>query len=162
LLLPLAYRYFLLGARYSTPLNFTWEALEASETAYKRMNSAVHELPDGGKPHTESVQKALSFVADDLDTPKALALIWDILKDSQITPADKKATILKIDALLGLIIEEKKETISLPPEVQALAEERKQARLKKDWKKSDELRSAINAQGFEIKDTPTGYTLTRL
>lgn len=159
---PLAYRYFLLGARYSTPLNFTWEALEASETAYKRMNSAVHELPDGGKPHTESVQKALSFVADDLDTPKALALIWDILKDSQITPADKKATILKIDALLGLITEEKKETVSLPPEVQALAEERKQARLKKDWKKSDELRSAINAQGFEIKDTPTGYTLTRL
>lgn len=159
---PLAYRYFLLGARYSTPLNFTWEAIEAAQTAYRRMNVAIHNLPEGGNIQGNFVQKALSFIADDLDTPKALALIWDILKNDTITPADKKATILKIDALLGLIHSYVEESTIIPQEVLALAEERKNIRAQKDWKKSDELRGKINAHGFEIKDTSDGYTLTRI
>jgi cysteinyl-tRNA synthetase len=98
---PLAYRYFLLGARYSTPMSFTWEALEASATAYKRMNSTVCEFPNGGKVNETLVNKAINFISDDLDTPKAVALIWDILKDEKILPQDKKVTILEIDKLLG-------------------------------------------------------------
>jgi hypothetical protein len=159
---PLAYRYFLLSARYSTPLNFTWEALEAAQTAYKRMNSNVAELPNGGRARTDLVQKALSFISDDLDTPKALALVWDILKDDTLSPADKKATIVKIDALLGLLTKEQEKASVIPPAVQALALERQNARVQKDWKKSDELRDKIKAEGFEIKDTPHGYTLTQL
>jgi cysteinyl-tRNA synthetase len=156
---PLAYRYFLLGARYSTPMSFTWEALEASATAYKRMNSTVCEFPNGGKVNETLVNKAINFISDDLDTPKAVALIWDILKDEKILPQDKKVTILEIDKLLGLIKEEIKTDI--PTEVLKLAEDRKIARTNKDFKKSDELRDQIASLGFEVKDTPEGQKILK-
>lgn len=156
---PLDYRYLLLGARYSTPLTFTWAALDAAKNAYRKLNSHVCELPFGGRVDGEYWNKALSFVADDLDTPKVLALQWEILKDDKLSPADKKATILKIDSLLGLAKEEK--AAEIPEEVARLAEERKTARANKDWKKSDELRDEIAALGYEAKDTPEGQMIIR-
>ncbi|MDO8579314.1 MAG: cysteine--tRNA ligase, partial [bacterium] len=65
---PLAYRYFLLGARYRTQLNFTWEALDGSTNAYKKLVATIRELPPGGKVNKELWNRILGFVADDLDT----------------------------------------------------------------------------------------------
>lgn len=162
---PMAYRYFLLGARYSTQLNFTWEALEASATAYKRLILALHELPTGGKVHDESWQKALGFVSDDLDTPKALALIWDILKDEKITPADKKATILKINSLLGLSLNKSKVKIAedkLPQNITDLVAEREEARKTKNFAKSDLIRDQLAKLGYIVKDSPEGQKVAKL
>lgn len=156
---PLAYRYFLLSARYSTQINFTWEALDGAANAYGKLNVAVCELPDGGKANKELWNKALSFVADDLDTPKTLALCRNILKDDGSSPADKKATIMKIDELLGLKLGEKEDEVIIPEDILKLADERKNARDKKDWKKSDELRDEIAKLGFEVKDTPLGQKI---
>ncbi len=165
---PMAYRYFLLGARYSTPLNFTWEALEAAATAYKRLISAVCDLPAGGSVDRASFEKALSFVADDLDTPKALALCWDILKSDALSPADKRATLMEIDRLLGLgkaMPAPKAPTdpvdASLPQEVLDLAARRAEARNEKDWKLSDELRVKIGELGYEVKDTSEGQKIAK-
>jgi cysteinyl-tRNA synthetase len=161
---PLAYRYFLLGARYSTPLNFTWEALEAGAQAYKRLTSALSELPTGGKVDKELAEQALSFIADDLDTPKTLALLWDILKHDSLSPADKKATIIKIDALLGLNLGKvlpKAKAVDLPAEILKLAEDRIFARTAKNWKKSDDLRLEIESLGYDVKDTPEGQQILK-
>lgn len=161
---PIAYRYFLLGARYSTKLNFTWEAFDASSTALKRLTGAVHELPSGGKVNEESWQKALGFVSDDLDTPKALALIWDILKDEKISPADKKATIFKIDSLLGLSLASlkvKNTQEKIPQNIQDLVNEREEARKTKNFAKSDLIRDQIAKLGYEVKDTPEGQKIVK-
>jgi cysteinyl-tRNA synthetase len=158
---PMDYRYLLLGARYSSPLNFTWASLDAAKNAYRKLNSHVCELPSDGKANQEYWNKALSFICDDLDTPKALALLWEILKDDKISPADKKATILKIDSLLGLAKEEPRTKAEIPAEVLSLAEERKTARANKDWKMSDELRDKIASLGYEAKDTPEGQKLIK-
>ncbi|MEK7607838.1 MAG: cysteine--tRNA ligase [Patescibacteria group bacterium] len=156
---PLAYRYFLLGARYSTPLNFTWQALDGAANAYKKLITAVCELPLGGKVNKEIWNRALGFVADDLDTPKVLALCWDLLKDDKLSPADKKATIIKIDEMLGLKLGEKEDKIEIPENILKLVNERKNARDKKDWKKSDQLREQITKLGFEVKDTAEGQKI---
>ncbi|MDP1625077.1 MAG: cysteine--tRNA ligase [bacterium] len=166
------YRYFLLGARYSTPLNFTWEALEAARNAYKRLNAAVCDLPwkdaDGnghaGKPNEEYWNRALAAMSDDLDTPRVLALQWEILKDTSLSPADKKATILKIDELLGLAKADDDNGVKaeIPADVLAIVEERVKARAAKDWQKSDALRDEVSAKGFTVKDGPDGQKVEKL
>ena len=158
---PLAYRYFLLTARYSTQINFTWEALDGVANAYKKLVATIHELPPCGKVNKELWNQIVGFMADDLDTPKALALVWDILKDDRLSPADKKATIVKTDELFGLKLGEKtrEAAIAISESVLKLADERKSARAEKNWKKSDELRDQITKLGFEVKDTPEGQKI---
>ncbi len=162
---PLDYRYFLLGARYSTPLNFSFEALDAAKNAYRKLNAAISLLPNGGKLNSVLWDKALEFASDDLDTPKALAMLWEILKDEVLSPADKKATILKMDSLLGLslttVANNGSEDAPIPSEVLKLASERTAARAAKDFKRSDELRDVIFTLGYEVKDTPLGQKLIR-
>lgn len=170
---PLDYRYFLLTARYSTPLNFTWEALQAAKNAYGSLAFTVGLMPTGGKADIDYWKKALAAVSDDLDTPRTLALIREIIKDGKLSPADKKATILKIDSLLGITSEDWKRerelrlnsvtvaTESFSPELNKLLEERKVAREAKSWKRSDELRDEISKLGYEVKDTPEGQKITK-
>jgi cysteinyl-tRNA synthetase len=165
---PMDYRYFLLGARYSTPLNFSFEALDAARNAYKKLNSAVCELPPGGKTNKGYWNKALAYAADDLDTPRILALQWEIAKDDKLSPADKKATMVKIDSLLGLFSvilashpDARAGTQALPALVQNLAKERESARASKDWQRSDELRVEISKLGYTVKDTPEGQKISK-
>ncbi|HEY0907964.1 MAG TPA: cysteine--tRNA ligase [Candidatus Paceibacterota bacterium] len=163
---PMDYRYFLLGARYSTPLSFSFEALDAAKNAYKRLTNAVCELPFGGKADSGYWNRALAAAGDDLDTPKVLALQWEILKDANLSPANKKATILKIDSLLGLAKEEPQSAKataapSIPAEIQKLADERIAARAAKDWKRSDNLRLEIESLGYDVKDTTEDQKLTK-
>ncbi len=152
---PLAYRYFVLGAHYSTLLNFTWEALEGAETALKRLREKVSCLPEGGSIVQTDFNE---FINDDLNTPKTLALVWDLLKDEHIADPDKKATIMSFDKVLGLDLD-KTETFEIPVDVRNLIKERDEARNSKDFAKSDELRSEIEKSGFEVKDTPSGTSV---
>ncbi len=162
---PLAYRFWLLMAKYSTRVNFVWEALEGAETALKRLQGLYLGLgKDTGIVHPEYQKKFKEFVEDDLDTPRAITLLWDVLKDENISNADKKATILDFDKVLGLGFENLKEAkeISVPEEVLKLLKERELARADKDFKKSDELRAEINKLGYEIKDTGEGQKVSKI
>jgi cysteinyl-tRNA synthetase len=165
---PLAYRYFLLGARYSTLVNFTWEALDAAQTAYSKVIALVSAYPDGGMVQTAIWDEALAFMADDLDTPKTLALVWDVIKNPEVSPADKKATILKIDSLLGCIEAGIKVQADLnsdtmiPIEIIMIQKRRDIARANKDWKVSDELRDEMARKGYEVKDTEEGQKIRKI
>lgn len=153
---PIAYRYFVLGAHYSTILNYTWEAVEGAQTALKRLREKVNSLADRGNIVETDFK---TFINDDLNAPKALALVWDIIKDEKISDADKKATILDIDKVLGLELD-KIENFEIPENVQNLIKERDLARNDKDFAKSDELRAKIEELGFEVKDTTLGTIAT--
>src|SRR5271168_1991503 len=99
----LAYRYWLLTSHYRTLVNFTWEALQGAETALKRLRAAFVSFGDSyGKANDDYLQKFRNFINDDLDTPKALALTWDLLKDNDIADDSKKATLLEFDKVFGL------------------------------------------------------------
>ena len=153
---PLAYRYLLLTAQYSSPLQFSWNALNGAQTTLKKLREKLVLLPDSGKIVETTFNK---FINDNLDTPKALALIWDILKDESLADTDKKATILDFDKVLGLKLDQTID-FEMPENVKLLIEKRDKARSDKNFVKSDELRLEIELLGFEVKDTPDGTKVT--
>ena len=160
----LSYRYFLLTARYSTRVDYSIEALKASDTAYQKVLNAVANLDTREGIVLDTYRsKFLDAVNDDLDTPKALALLWELLKDDGISKEDKKATVFYLDEVLGLNLRNaKKEGVVISDEVRVLLEDRKKARLEKDWQKSDELRDKLKHLGFEVKDVGEEQVLENL
>ncbi len=159
---PITYRFWLLMGHYRTKLNFIWEAIEAAQIALKRLYRLYIELGDEiGNVHENSIEKFKKHINNDLDTPRALSLLWDVIKDENISSADKKATIIDFDKVLGLGFKNiKKEEI--PKEIFALMKEREKARIDKDFKKSDELRNKINSLGYEIKDSSIGQQVLKI
>ncbi len=133
---PLAYRFWLLMAQYRTRVNFVWDALEGAETALKRLYGLYIALGEEvGNVNKEYQERFMERLADDLDTPRALSLLWDVIKDPNVSDADKKATILDFDKVLGLGFADVRqaEEIVVPEEVKKLIEEREVARKRKDF-----------------------------
>jgi cysteinyl-tRNA synthetase len=166
---PLALRYLFLGAHYRTGSNFTWDALAASQTALAKLVAiCVHykDLEPGAAPSMWR-QKFIERINDDLDTPGALAVTWEMVKDKSLSPEDLVAGLLDFDRILGLNLAapdeaalilaagELKEEVSLNDltiEIRTLIEEREQARRDRSWDKADALRDQIEALGFTIED----------
>ncbi|MBY0376660.1 cysteine--tRNA ligase, partial [Patescibacteria group bacterium] len=125
---PLAYRLWLLMAHYRTRVNFVWEALLGTETALKRLYSLYMSLGEAIGAVDEKYQGMFQgFVADDLDTPRAVALLFDIFKDDKLSNENKKATILDFDKVLGLGFAELRNEM-MPEEVLKLVNAREDAR----------------------------------
>jgi len=161
---PIGFRYWLLTSHYRSPVNFTYEAVHGAQNALIRLMAIVSNYPEGGKIIPAYKEKFLSFINDDLNMPQAVALAWELIKDSNESDADKRSTLIDFDRVFGLkldtipkITEEK-----IPPEIQALADAREEARSKKDWEKADALRLEIGARGYDIKDTESGVKITRI
>lgn len=161
---PLAFRYWLLTAHYRTLVNFTLEAVQGSQEALRRLVTTLSTFDDDGAQQKEYIEKCTHFINDDLDTPRAVALIWELLKDTSISDADKKATILAFDKVLGLNLKEQIASthFKISKEIKELLDSREKAREEKNYTKADELRKAISEAGYEIKDTDEGPRLTKL
>jgi cysteinyl-tRNA synthetase len=156
---PLAYRYFLLQTHYRKQLTFSWEALEASQIGLERLQRISADL---GKPKigcAEFENKFLEAINNDLNTPKALALVWDLLK-SKYPDSAKKETLLKFNKVLGLDIKTSKKS-TIPAKIKELGDKRKKARAKKNWAESDKLRDKIEKAGFKVEDTSEGQKITK-
>ncbi|MFA7191886.1 MAG: cysteine--tRNA ligase [Candidatus Paceibacterota bacterium] len=164
---PLAYRYWLYTGNYDTKVNFTIDAVSGAQTALERLYTAYRDLGNNlevGLPDMRYKTKFTEFISDNLNTPKALALVWELVKDDSVSPADKKATLLDLDNVLGFGFENLKEEtdIEIPAEVLKLADARTVARNEKNWSESDKLRDQIKDLGYEIKDTDTGHKISRI
>ena len=124
-------------------------------------------MPDGGAVSDEYSRKFKEIINNDLDTPEAISLMWQLIKDEKVNDADKKATISEFDKVLGLNIEKfgseiVKKTADIPSEIRELAEKREIARKAKDWKIADELRDKITSQGYVLDDTEEGFIISRI
>jgi cysteinyl-tRNA synthetase len=151
---PLALRYFFLQSNYRSKQNFTWENLSASETALKKLKNVLAKMPDGGIVSDSYKVLFNELINDDFNLAGGLATVWELLKNSNVSDADKKATILDFDKVLGLKLDEVIEEVQkeIPEHVQKLIDDRKTARENKDWATSDRLRAEIQALGFEVQD----------
>jgi len=159
---PLALRYFFLQAHYGSKQNFTWEALTAAKNGLEHLYNQVLELgKKKGKVNSEFKDKFVETISDDFNSPQALAILQEVLK-SDLSDADKLATILDFDKVLGLNLSKvKKEKIEIPKEVQELVKEREEARKNKDWGRSDELRGKIEKLGYVVEDTTSGVIVKK-
>ena len=160
---PLAFRYLCLTGHYRTQLNFTWEALDAAATGLARMRTTFHALPanDAIAANAEALAQFTTYVNDDLNTPRALALAWDVLR-GDAPAAAKRATLLRFDDVFGLDLAAwvpAREAV--PDAVDALAQARAAARKAKQWAEADRLRAELHAAGWEMEDRADGYALKR-
>ena len=159
---PRALRYWFLTGHYRSPMNFTWEAIEGANTALQRLTRAYHELPNRGPLDEPFMQEFYAAIAEDINTPKALALVWEHLKSLN------QPTLAAADKILGLGLAEVRPSSKLevkrdklPEGIQELLDTREAARKHKDFEKADELRKEIESAGYELKDTPEGPQVSK-
>ena len=161
---PAEYRYYLLGAHYKKQLAFTLEALDGAKSAMKRLTTKIGELKGSEAPVSKLNSVLLNefheAINDDLNTPRALAVLWKVVDSEDLRPGEKLSLINEFDRVLGLGLSEI-ETEVIPEEVEELANQRDQARRGKDWKKADELRKLISEKGYEVLDERDGYKIRK-
>ena len=154
---PLVYRYFCLTAHYRTQMSFSWESLASNGVALRRLYEAAFEWgTPSDTPISEYMDRFVVCVNDDLNVPRALAVVWELVK-CDAAPADKKATLLAFDKILGLDIAKwEPELLQVPEAILAIADARQNARQNKEWARADELRDEALAAGYVIEDTSEG------
>ena len=159
---PLAYRYFLLGAVYRQPISYTEEAMEAAASAYRRLLRRAAELseaPAGAEPPADYVARFDEAMADDLNAPRAMAVLWEVVRNGDLSAADRRDLLLAFDAVLGLDLaraEARQEVHESDPRIDGLLQQREEARASKDFATADRIRDELAAEGVELIDTPDG------
>ena len=171
-------RYFLLTAGYRMPLNYTVELLNSCKASLERLYTCRDNLDfliknAKGESNLLAEKAAAAKVKfntamdDDLNTPDALAAVFELVKDINTLGADASADALKTAAttfdeltgVLGLLYNRK--TDEIPAEVMDLVNKRAEAKKAKDWPTADALRAQITEMGYVVEDTPQGPKVTR-
>lgn len=165
---PLALRYLSLTSHYRSGLDFTWEALASSQKALRNLRQIVGGLKKQERRNTLSLEKEekrqkfldafTEALDDDLNTAKALAMVWEIAK-SNLPASDKYDLLLHLDEVLGLQLNKEEEVLEIPEEVINLAEKRQEARKEGNYVEADNLRNQIEKMGFILLDTPKGFEI---
>jgi cysteinyl-tRNA synthetase len=174
---PLDYRYFCLNTHYRKQLMFSIEALESAKNAREKLNHKIRELLEINNKGETALKYAEEFILainDDLNVPKALGIMWEMIDDNNISNESKLNTLYEFDNILGLdlnkiqpIIEEKIDDISIKWEcnidtfIRDLIIKRNNAKVNKNWKLSDEIRDEIKSLGFEVNDKKEFYLVKK-
>ncbi|GIW68959.1 MAG: cysteine--tRNA ligase [Candidatus Parcubacteria bacterium] len=173
---PLALRYLFLQAHYRSPINFTWQSMEAAHHAYRRLRekafSAFREqmtMPSLSEAlATPEGRGVYDLIADDLKTPQALAFVWRQLESARDARQTRNLLVVADELLgLGLTSEKMKKVFPLSPlpreqwpeEVAQLVAQRESLRKGGKFTEADALREAIRCKGFELRDTSEGTIL---
>ena len=164
-------RYVLVNAHYRQGLNFAFSALEDARKSLERVDRCVDALAaraKDGEPAPDFAQAALdaftAAVNDDLNTPKAFAALFDLVRETNASGTCSKAVLdvfRRMDSVLGVIFFGKAAKTEVPAEVQTLLDARAAARAAKNWAESDRLRDAIAAAGWLVKDSKEGQSVTK-
>ena len=177
-------RFFMLSAHYRSPINFSQEIMESSKNALERIVTAVTNLKHLSETaQTETVseeeqellkemgvyrKKFEEAMDDDLNTADAVSAIFELVKFANTNAGEKsskefveklKEEIVSLSDILGLLVDKKEE--SLDDEIEKLIAERQAARKARDFKRADEIRDQLLAQGIILEDTREGVKWKR-
>lgn len=163
---PLSLRYLYLQTHYRQEMNFTWEALDAAQRALFRLWEEVTtwEKPKIGCAGFE--EQFFAAVNDDLNMPKALGVMWELVKSDYPTAA-KAESLLKFDHVLGLNLWEihekgfNKPEEKVPNNIMELVRERNYLRKQKRFHLADQVRFKINKLGYDIEDKKGEKTVVK-
>lgn len=158
----MSYRYFCLNGHYRQQLQFSSEAMESAKNGYNRLKNKAKEILENidESKRDEDYEHAfledfLVAINDDLNTPKALGLLWQALRKDDLPNYSKMIILERTEAVLGLKALEQ-EKVDVPQDVFVLVEKRVEAKKNKDWATADSLRDEVKEKGFVIKDHKDG------
>ncbi len=166
---PLDYRFLCLSSHYRSHLNFTEEVMRNAASAHDKLRSTVLSLKAeagagaaAAKIQDDYVQQFQAAIFDDLNSPKALAVVWALLSDSELNAQEKLLTLYDLDKVLGFGLEAMQaEQFEIPAEIAAILEQRDAARKSKNWALSDSLRDKAAQLGFLIEDSSKGQKVSK-
>jgi cysteinyl-tRNA synthetase len=174
---PEVLRFFMLSAHYRSPLNFSFDLMRQAETALQRIYTAKENLlhllgeeaegpiADADEMEKQYILEFKQAMDDDLNTADAIGSLFSLVKYyntryiqsdiAAIKPEIRGAVkiLQDLSEVLGLL---GKRTDDIPEEILVMAEQRKQARERRDWALSDQLRDQIKAKGYLVEDTKEG------
>jgi cysteinyl-tRNA synthetase len=176
---PMALRYFYTTALYRSRLNFTFRALQAAQTSLERLRGLAYQLFLQAESVqvfiTEAVEPNhwqeifLAEVENDLNMPRAMSVVWAMLRDDNCDPMTRLRLLFDFDRILGFDLKGylQSETpgrkansatylAALPGEITSLVRERESLRNRGEYVQADQLRSEIKSAGYKINDTQHG------
>jgi cysteinyl-tRNA synthetase len=156
---------YLISGHYRQPLAFGPEQMEQAKAGVQRIKNFFREHP--ASPPDSPVAKRLEAfkdaLADDFNTPKALAQVFELVGDAnraRIPRAEATAALVEMLGLLGLeSLAQPDEEAAVDTEAQTLLAEREEARAAKDFARADEIRDRLAAMGWEVRDSAGGAKL---
>jgi cysteinyl-tRNA synthetase len=156
---PVLVLYFV-GGHYRQPLAFSAEALEAATNGARRIRDAARRLGEGESPARSHYESFWDALADDFNTPRALAALYEWIGEAN--KLDQPGGRDELAEMLGVLgLEALMESEDAPPEATALADQREAARRDKDWAEADRLRDQLRDMGWEVRDGPQGPELVK-
>ncbi|HET7686745.1 MAG TPA: cysteine--tRNA ligase [Candidatus Limnocylindria bacterium] len=167
---PLAFRYLALQAHYRSKLDFTEDAMRAATAGLARLRRAASAASEtdaaavdlAAPPVAAYRERFTDAIADDLGTPRAVAVAHEVAAAGDLTPAQKRALLVDFDRVLGVDVTAGGDAavVELPAGAAELLERRAAARAARDFAASDALRDELAALGVEVRDTPDGQQTT--
>ena len=160
---PIIYRFMCLNSHYRKVLEFSYDALDNSKNAYQKLINKIKNMKEEGtinealfKEYQSKFKKALE---DDLNTALAITVLYDVLKDNEMSDATKLALVKDFDQVLSLnLIQKNNINEDLKQYIEEKIEQRKQAKLEKNYELADQIRKELEQKGILIKDTREGTT----
>jgi cysteinyl-tRNA synthetase len=161
---PRAFRLLIIQSHYRSPMDVTTTALTQSEAAIERLDGFARRMADlcQAEPDEAALARFRAAMDDDLDTPAAMALVFDLVRQANTLEAegDRQAAaplagaVRTIAEAMGITLETNAAVV--PEKITDLARQRDAARQGRDFTEADALRDRIQAEGYLVEDTPDG------
>ena len=162
-------RYFILASHYRSPLNYSDQMLDSAGAALSRLYNALRDMDIGepGEVGGEYIKQFDEVMDDDFNTPKAVAILFELanqvnkLRDSDRDRASALAATLKyLGSILGLLQDDPAEYLQSGgsadgldnEQIEALIQQRIQAKQDKNWAEADRIRDELKQQGIALED----------
>ena len=160
---PIVYRFMCLNSHYRKVLVFSYDALDNTKNAYLKLLNKVKNIKENiyGNIDQEAIikfdKKFKNALEDDLNTSLAITILYDVLKDETISNNTKFELIKKFDSVLSLsLVKDNKIDPELEKYILEKIEERKQAKINKDYELADKIRKELEEKKILLKDTREG------
>lgn len=151
---PLALRLCFLENRYRSQMDLSWQSILAAHDTIKRWRNKIAAW--GASEIVKNDASVLTFLENDLDTPRVITYLRSVEKDDNLSDDQKANAFLFADQVLGLELSRPQKVRELTSELKDLLEQRDSARSAKNWALSDDLRLQLENAGLEISDSASG------